>query len=121
MQERPAEQEQHDRLGLPAHSSTAPTRTDARMARAKVAGANRSGEPAAERGGLHREQLQVDHRSDDEERQSRGEGELGQGRGHERVGLGTDGQQDREDREGEHRHHRVVGRGLQPARRAPRS
>ena len=45
VQERPAEQDQHDGLGLPAHSRTAPTRTAARMASAKVAGANRTANP----------------------------------------------------------------------------
>src|SRR5215203_2939653 len=44
-------------------------------------------EALAERADLHGEELDVDHRTDDEERQPRGERELAQRRGDERVGL----------------------------------
>src|SRR4029453_1080743 len=46
-------------------------------------------EALAERADLHREQLDVDHRTDDEERQPRGERELGERRGDERMSPGA--------------------------------
>jgi hypothetical protein len=61
-----------------------------------------SGEAAAEHPGLQRDQLEVDHWPDDEERQACRQGERGEPSRHEGVGLGADGQDDGEP--GQHEH-----------------